>query len=85
MSAVILEIPDEIITTLNRNNDELSNDFKLYIALQLYKTHKLTLKQSADFAALSLEMFIKELSKNNIDVIDYSPEELDDELEIFKK
>ena len=84
MSTININIPDQFFIILNENAEELSGQMKLYTALLLFKTHKLTLKQAANFADLTLMRFIDELGKHEIPVIDYNPEELQEELESFK-
>ena len=85
MGSVNIKIPDSFLISLNENEKELISQIKLYAALQFYKSHKLTLKQSADFAGLPLSQFILELNKHEIDVIDYDPADLLNELSLFKK
>ena len=69
---------------MNEDAIELSGQMKLYSALFFFKTHKLTLKQAANFAGITLMRFMEELGKHEIPVIDYDPEELQEELESFK-
>ena len=83
MSNLNINIPDQFFIVLNEDEQELSEQMKLFTAMQFFKAHKLTLKQAADFAGLSLIRFITDLDKNQIPVIDYDPEELKAELESF--
>lgn len=50
------------------------------MALHLFKSHQLTLAQSAKVADLDVESFIELLGQAGIAAVDYSPEELDDEM-----
>ena len=50
------------------------------MALHLFESHQLTLAQSAKVADLDLEAFIALLGEAGITAVDYSPEELDDEI-----
>ena len=50
------------------------------MALNLFETGLLTLSQAARFAALSLEDFIELLGQTGIPVVDYPPEELDEDV-----
>ncbi len=50
------------------------------MALHLFKSHQLTLAQSAKVADLDIESFIELLGQAGIAAVDYSPEELDDEI-----
>ena len=51
------------------------------LATILYKEGKLTLKQAADLARLSVEDFLLELGKRKISFTNITPEELREELE----
>ena len=51
------------------------------LAVILYKEGKLTLKQAADLARLSVEDFLLELGKRKISFTNITPEELREELE----
>jgi predicted HTH domain antitoxin len=56
------------------------NDVKLLLALKLFETGKLTLGQAAKLAEFSKQGFIDVLGQNHIPVINYSPEELGEEI-----
>jgi len=51
------------------------------LAVILYKEGKLTLKQAADLAGLSIEDFLLELGKRRVSFTNITPEELREELE----
>ena len=51
------------------------------LAVILYKEGKLTLKQAADLARLSVEDFLLELGKRKVSFTNITPEELREELE----
>ena len=82
---VKIQIPDQVFVALNENTEELSKQMKLYTAMEMYKKHKLTLKQAADLADCSIPSFFHELNIHEIDIIDYDPDELEMEMEIFKE
>ena len=52
------------------------------MALHLFKSHQLTLAQSAKMAGLSLEAFIELLGEVGIPAVDYPPEELEEEMTV---
>jgi predicted HTH domain antitoxin len=83
MKTLNIQIPDYFLLSLNENEEELSGQMRLYTAMHFFKSHKLTLKQAADFAGLKLYQFIAELDRHEINIIDYDPEELEKELELF--
>jgi predicted HTH domain antitoxin len=81
MARVQLEIPEEILYTLNESTAEFTLQMRLFTALQLFKRHKLSLGKAAKLAGMDKEQFMIELDKNEIPLIDYDPDELEDELE----
>ncbi|MCP4264641.1 MAG: type II toxin-antitoxin system prevent-host-death family antitoxin [Candidatus Brocadiaceae bacterium] len=52
------------------------------MALHLFESHQLTMAQSAKVADLSLEAFIELIGEAGIAAVDYSPEELNDEMAV---
>ncbi len=73
---VFLAVPftDELITL----------GLRQAIAIQLYKESVLTLVKATKFAGVSLEVFIKTLSDLKISVIQYTMEDVDQELKNFE-
>ena len=57
---------------------------RLWTAVQLFKSHKLTFGQASELAGLSRDPFLSELDHYEIPLIDYSPEDLDMELQRFE-
>lgn len=55
----------------------------LSLAIKLYKDEVISLSKAAKLSGHSIEAFTKELSKQNIPVIQYSVDELDNELKTF--
>lgn len=74
------EVSEEILNSLNQNVEEFTDQLRLYSALQLFKQHKLSFGQAAELAAMTRERFLIELDKNEIDIINYDPSELNKEL-----
>lgn len=85
MITINFQIPEYILYALNENNQEFTSQIRLMGALQLFKEHKLSLEKAADLANMDKELFKIELDKHEIPLIDYDPEELDEELEAFKR
>lgn len=85
MASVHFEIPDEILYALNENITEFTSQVRLFTALQLFKRHKLSLGKAADLAGMDKEQFMVEMDRHEIPLIDYDPDELDEELKRFDK
>ena len=77
-------VPDSILNTLNQDVDEFVRQLRLLTSIQLFRTHKLSFGQAAELASLTREHFLTELDKHGVDVIDYDPSELEEELKRFK-
>ena len=73
---IYFKIPTNILSSLNQNKDEFAKQSRLYIAIELFKTHKLSSGQAAELAGMGQFHFWMELGKLNIPLIDYDPAEL---------
>ena len=82
---VSFEIPESILVALNENIDEFISGVRLSAAINFFKNHKLSLGKAAQLACLQKERFREELAKNKIPIIDYEPEDLENELDILRK
>ena len=80
---ICFTIPEDILNSLNQNINEFTRQSRLFTALHLFKTHKLSFGKAAELAGISKDDFLIELDKNEIDFIAYDPSELEAELERF--
>ena len=83
MPTVSVNISDDILHALNENESEMARIMKLYTAMQLYREHKLSLGQASELSEMPKDEFMRECGRHDIPVIDYSPEELHQELKSF--
>ena len=83
LAQVKFAVPEDVIFSLNINIDEFTSKMKLLMALQLFKSHKLTLGKAAGLAGIDKDEFVMNLDRFQIPIIDYEPEELEKELERF--
>lgn len=81
---VTINIPDFAPFTLNNDIQELKQTIKLNSALMLFKNAKLSIEQASSFAGVDIYDFMAECSKNNISVISYENDELENELKIME-
>ena len=81
---VTINIPDFAPFALNNDMQELKQTIKLNSALMLFKNAKLSIEQASSFAGLDMYDFMAECSKNNIPVISYEEDELENELHMMK-
>ena len=77
-----IDLPSDILLTLNESEIELKKRIKFSLALQLYIQQKVTLGKAAQIAEMSRFQFETTLSENKIPI---SFLELDDVLGDIKK
>lgn len=80
---ISFEISEGILDVLNESRDQFVRQVRLFTALQLFKSHKLSIGKAAELAGISKERFLLELDTHAIALIDYDPAELEQELERF--
>ena len=79
---VTINIPDKY--SYLSDQTKLKKEIKQKYALSLYREEKISLSAAAEIAGMNVYDFIFECKQNNIPVINYSPEELDKELDNLK-
>ncbi len=80
-----LNIPDFTILTLNKDIQELKQTIKTSTALMLFKNGKFSIEQASHFANLSLYDFMDECKKNQIPIISYNEDELENEMKLMSE
>ena len=85
LQKVSFSVPEQIIFSLNENINEFTDNVRLFSALQFFKMHKLSLGKAAELANMDKYVFIQQLGRFKIPVIDYEPDELEKELERFSQ
>lgn len=73
MKTITIRIPDDL--------DLDDQEAALYLAAKLYDSGKVSLGRAAEMANLTKEAFMKRLVKYDVPLIDYSVEELENEIE----
>lgn len=81
---ITIELPSDILLTLNENEKELKQDIKISLALWLYKLEKLTIGKAAQIAGLSRLEFDSVLVKNGINVSNLTDEDVLDDIQKMK-
>lgn len=76
-----INIPESYTLYFDANNEEsVGKEFKKNNALMLFKQGRVSVSKAAELAELDIYEFLAECKKNEIPVVDYSPEELDKEI-----
>ncbi len=80
-----LFVPEEILYTLNESKNGFIKQMKFFTALELFRNHKLSLGKAAELAEMEQVEFMFESGKYGVSVIDYDPEDFNEELERIKE
>ncbi len=67
---IAINIPDNIFFGINETEQSLSQMLKEKLALELYKSHQISLTQGAKIVSMDIYEFMKFVSKHEIPVID---------------
>lgn len=78
-----VQIPKGLLVGIEK--EELVKNMKLFTAMKLYDAHVLSLGKASELAGKNKDEFIEMLSKHGIDVVRYSKEELNEEIEFLKR
>ena len=65
-----IEIPDELFLSINESRHNLMLMAKQKLALELYKSHKISISQGAKFLEMDIYSFMKLLNQYQIPAID---------------
>ena len=68
IQTINIELPADILLTLNENEQELKQQIKQALAIQLYRNQKVTLGKAAQIAELNRLAFENLLAENNIPI-----------------
>lgn len=69
-----------LFVTLPFTEDLLQHGVRKVLALQLYKTHDISIGKAAELADMAYVDFLSYASERGVPVVDYPPEELEQEL-----
>jgi predicted HTH domain antitoxin len=68
LHTINIDLPSDILLTLNESEDELKKRIKLFLAIQLYIQQKVTIGKAAQIAEMSRFQFESALSENKIPI-----------------
>lgn len=80
MSAITIELPDDLIGALPCAADELSNELRLAAAIHWYQRGLVSQGRAAQIAGLSRVAFLDELARRKVDVFVVDLDDLKREL-----
>ena len=75
MRTLSIQIPEEILLSINESEKELEAYTKILLAISLYQKHHISLGYGAMLAGMSEEDFIYELGREGISIFHFDSEE----------
>lgn len=79
--AMQINIPSNLLIALNKSEEELKYEMRIFAALKFYENGKLTIGKAAQFAAVSRWEFENLLADNHIPISTLQIEDIDKDLE----
>jgi len=79
-----INIPSDLLIALNKSEDELKNDMRIFTAINFYENGKLTLGKAAQFAAMPRWEFENLLADHQIPISNLQIEDIHNDLEKMK-
>lgn len=76
LQTINIDLPSDILLTLNESEKELKDRIKFSLALQLYIQQKVTIGKAAQIAEMSRFQFESALSENKIPISTLSLEDV---------
>lgn len=73
---ITIDLPKDILLTLNENEIELKRQIKISLAIRLYKLQKVTLGKASQIAGLSRFDFETVLSENEVPISNLTSEDI---------
>ena len=80
-----IDLPSDILLTLNSSENELKEQIRISLAIRLYQAEKTTIGKSAQIAGLSRLEFETLLSENKIPISTLSVEEVFEDIKKLKQ
>ncbi|MBF0228937.1 MAG: UPF0175 family protein [Desulfamplus sp.] len=81
MTELKLNIPQDILYTLNETKSDFIKKMKLYAAMELYRMQKLSMGKASELAEMNKIDFMFELGKYEIPAINYDTDDFMEEAE----
>jgi predicted HTH domain antitoxin len=85
MQTMLIDVPDDVLAITKMDTDEMRQDMTTDYACSLFENGRITLMQGAHFCQKNIYDFMAILKKRNIPVINYPPEQLEEEMKRYKQ
>jgi len=85
MTTVTIPISDEILFAIKKDVKNIQRDFMQALAIHYFKENRLSLGLASHMAGLEKNDFVALLGKHNIDIYQYTNNELDNEFNLVSR
>ncbi|MBE9143912.1 UPF0175 family protein [Planktothrix mougeotii] len=80
MTIIPIELPQTVFSALRKNPDEFIREMRIAAAIKWYELGEVSQGKAAEIAGLTRTEFINALSRYRVDFMQYTAEELAEEL-----
>ncbi|MBR8835227.1 MAG: UPF0175 family protein [Stigonema ocellatum SAG 48.90 = DSM 106950] len=80
MRTVPIQLPETVFSSLRKNPEEFIQEMRIAAAAKWYELGEISQAKAAEIAGLSRAEFINALSRYQVDFMQYTPQELAEEL-----
>jgi predicted HTH domain antitoxin len=80
MRTVPIQLPETVFSALRKNPDEFVQEMRIAAAVKWYELGQVSQSKAAEIAGLNRSEFINALSRYQVDFMQYTAEELAEEL-----
>ncbi|MEO0133074.1 MAG: UPF0175 family protein [candidate division WOR-3 bacterium] len=77
---ISIEVPETIFSALRKNRDEFIKEMRIAAAIKWYELGDISQAKAAEISGLTRAEFIQALSRYQVDFMQYSAEELAEEM-----
>jgi predicted HTH domain antitoxin len=82
--SISIDFPNDILLAINESESDLKKRIKIILAIQLYKSQKITIGKAAQISGLTRLEFEKTLSDNNISISNLDEKDILSDIEKLK-
>ena len=80
MRTIPIQLPETLFSSLRKNPEEFVQEMRIAAAIKWYELGEISQAKAAEIAGLTRAEFINALSRYQVDFMQYTPQELAEEL-----